>query len=311
MTDDAGWEFYRTFLGVLREGSLSGAARALGITQPTVGRHVDALERTLGLTLFTRSPSGLLPTDAARALRGYAEAMHSHAAALRRAAEGEGAGPKGTVRIAASEVIGIEVLPALIAALREDHPALTIELVLSDRLQDLLRREADVAVRMTPPQQGQLVARKVGEVPLGLHAHRAYLERHGTPASLAELTSGHALIGFDEETPFIRAARKAWPAWRREAFALRTGSDIGQLALLRAGCGIGICQVALARRDAALVRLLPREFEIGLPTWIVMHEDQRHSARCKLVFDALVQGLTAHVAAGRPARGPRRAAAQR
>ncbi|TGP40083.1 LysR family transcriptional regulator, partial [bacterium M00.F.Ca.ET.228.01.1.1] len=174
MENDIGWELYRTFLAVLREGSLSGAARALGITQPTVGRHVEALERALAVGLFTRSQNGLQPTDVALALQSHAEAMHSTAASLKRAASGhagdDGAGVQGVVRVSASEVVGVEVLPPVIAALRERHPRLIVELVLSNRVQDLLRREVDIAVRMVRPRQTQLVARRVGVIEVGLHA---------------------------------------------------------------------------------------------------------------------------------------------
>jgi DNA-binding transcriptional LysR family regulator len=170
-----------------------------------------------------------------------------------------------------------------------------IELVMTNRVQDLLRREADIAVRMTPPRQEQLIARRVGAVALGLYAHRDYLERRGTPRTLAEL-AGHSLIGYDEETAFTRAARKSFPAWKREAFALRTDSDLGHLALVRAGCGIGAFQVALARREPALTRVLPRQMKLQLDTWITMHEDLRNSPRCKTVFDALVKGIAAHAA---------------
>ena len=293
MSTDIGWELYRSFLSVLKEGSLSGAARALGITQPTVGRHVSALEKSFGLALFTRSRAGLLPTEAALALRAYAQEMHSTAAALQRAAASQGEGVKGTVRVSASEVVGVEVLPAIVARLRQAHPRLTVELVSTNRLQDLLLREADIAVRMAPPRQGLLIARRVGAVAVGLFAHQSYLERHGTPKNLSELVQ-HALIGFDEETPFLRAARTTIPHWSRAAFSIRTDSDVGQLALIRAGCGIGVCQVALARRSTDLVRVLAHKFEFKLDTWITMHEDLRSSPRCKVTFDALVQGLTAY-----------------
>ncbi len=300
MTNPIGWELYRSFLAVLDEGSLSGAARALGITQPTAGRHIAALESALGQVLFTRSQTGLLATDAALALRGYAQAMQSNAAALQRAAAGHGAGIAGTVRISASEVIGIEVLPAALARLRRDHPRLTIELAPTNRVQNLLLREADIAVRMAPPSQEQLIARSVGAVDIGLFAHKDYLRRHGTPATPADL-AGHALIGYDAETPFLRNARKRFPvpAWNRDAFALRADSDLAQLALIRAGAGIGTCQAALARRDKALVRVLPRDVAFPLETWITMHEDLRASPRCKAVFDALVDCLLAHT--GTPA----------
>lgn len=296
MTEEIGWELYRSFLGVLREGSLSAAARALGVAQPTVGRHVSALEKALGLTLFTRSQTGLLPTEAAQSLLGYAQAMESSAAALKRAAENKGNGNgadgvAGTVRISASEVVGVELLPPILAELQRVHAQLKIELVLTNRVQDLLRREADIAVRMTQPKQELLIARRVNAVTLGLHAHERYLAPRASPRTPADLAD-HVLIGFDKETPFLRAASAASPGWRRSAFALRTDSDLAQLALIRAGCGIGICQVGLAKREPALVRVLPRHYELKLETWITMHEDLRNSAACKAVFDALVKGMS-------------------
>ena len=296
MTSTIGWELYRTFLGVLDEGSLSAAARALGITQPTVGRHVAALEQALGVVLFTRSQTGLLPTEAAQSLRPYAEAMQSTAAALERAAGSQGGDGivKGTVRISCSDVIGVEVLPAILAELHGAHPQLKIELVLTDKLQDLLRREADIAVRMVQPKQEQLIARHVGSIELGLHARRDYLERHGTPRRAEELAS-HATIGYDQPSAWLRQAEKALHGMRRETFTLRSDSNLAQLALIRAGAGVGMCQVPLARRDGSLVRLLPKLIALPLPTWVTMHEDLRSSPRCRVAFDALVAGLLAYV----------------
>ncbi|MBK9442172.1 MAG: LysR family transcriptional regulator [Comamonadaceae bacterium] len=291
---EIGWELYRSYLGVLEEGSLSGAARAMGIAQPTVGRHIDALEKALGVTLFTRSQTGLLPTEAALALQPFAKAMSSAAAALKRAAESQGSGIKGTVRVTASEVIGQEVLPPILAQLQDMHPGLRVELVLTSRVQDLLQREADIAVRMTQPMQEQLIARRIGAVPLGLHAHKRYLDKHGTPASLADLAQ-HALIGFDEETPFVRAARKDFPLWNRDNFAVRTDSDMAQMAMIRAGCGIGVCQVNLAARDPNLVNILPGSIALSLETWLTMHEDLRNNPRCKVTFDALLKGLQDYI----------------
>lgn len=292
---DIGWELYHSYLHVIKAGSLSGAARAMGIAQPTVGRHIEALEKSLGVVLFTRSQLGLLPTEAALELQSFAQAMGSSAAALKRAAESHGAGILGTVRVTASEVIGVEVLPPIIADLQRAHPDLKVELVLTNRVQDLLKREADIAVRMTQPKQELLIARRVGVVQLGLHAHKTYLDKRGTPTSLADLAQ-HALIGFDEETPFVRAAAKALPVWNRDAFALRTDSDMAQLALIRAGSGIGICQVALAARNADLVHLLPGSIPLELETWLTMHEDLRNSPRCKATFDALLLGLQDYMA---------------
>ncbi|AYE32260.1 LysR family transcriptional regulator [Burkholderia pseudomallei] len=294
MGSEIGWELYRSFLGVLREGSLSGAARALGLTQPTVGRHVAALEAALRVPLFTRSSSGLMPTDVALALRAHAEAMESTADALARAATSFGEDVRGVVRISASDVVGVEVLPPIVARLRQRHPALTVELALTNRVQDLLRREADIAVRMTRPGQTQLIARHIGGIELGLHAHRDYLARCGTPRDAGELVR-HALIGHDRPTAFIRQIAKSFPGFDRGAFALRTDSDLAQLALIRCGAGIGACQAALAKRDPALVRVLPKAFAGRLDMWVTMHEDLRGSPRCRAVFDALAEGLDAYV----------------
>jgi DNA-binding transcriptional LysR family regulator len=287
------WELYRSFLAVLTEGSLSRAARALDIAQPTVGRHIAALERALGMPLFTRSQTGLLPLESALSLRPYAEAMSSAVAALERAAASQGSGVCGVVRLTASEVIGVEVLPPIIARLRAEHPNLQIELVLSNRMQDLLQREADIAVRMTRPDQELLIARRIGHVHVGLHATQQYLQRHGTPATPADLQR-HTLIGFDRPTAFIRAASKSVPL-RREMLAIRADSDLAQLSLIRSGAGIGFCQVPIGRRDG-LVRVLVKQFSLPLDTWIAMHEDLRHSPRCRVTFDALVTGLREHVA---------------
>ena len=294
MTSDIGWELYRSFLAVLDEGSLSGAARALGVAQPTVGRHVAALERALNLSLFTRSQSGLMPTEAAVSLRIHAQSMQSTAAALERAAASRATGVRGTVRISASDMVGVEVLPPMLARLRNEHPELVLELVLTDRVQDLLRREADIAVRLTRPRQELLVARRIGRIELGLHAHQSYLSRHGTPATPAGLTD-HALIGFDRTTAFIRRAAKGFSSWRRGAFAIRTDNNLAQLALIRSGAGIGICQTAIACRDASIVRLFPRQISFHLETWITMHEDLRNSPCCRAVFDALVECLWEHI----------------
>lgn len=290
MTSAISWDLYRSFLSVLQEGSLSAAARALGLTQPTIGRQVAALEQQLGVALFTRSQTGLTPTDAAAALRSHIEAMHSIAASLERVAGGLGERVRGAVRIAASEVVGVELLPPVLARLRRNHPELEIELVLSNRLQDLVQREVDIAVRMTTPQQDVLLATRVGSVGLGLYAHASYLERKGSPVNLDELVQ-HDLIGFDLETPFIRSARQGFPVWCRENFALRCDSDLGQLALLRAGAGIGICQHGIARREPALQAVLPQSVQLALTTWVAMHADLRNSLRCKTVFDALVADL--------------------
>ncbi len=292
--NEPNWEWYRSFLRVVETGSLSAAGRSLGLTQPTIGRHIESLETALGLKLFTRSFDGFSPTDAAHELRPYAESLSATTAALRRVASGHGSGVRGTVRLTASEIVGVEVLPPILAALRNDHPELTIELVLSNKADDLLRREADIAVRMFRPVQEALVAKRIGGIEVGLHAHENYLARHGVPKSMSEL-SRHALIGFDVETEFIRSVQKKNKALTRENFAFRADSDLAQLSAIRAGFGIGACQAALAARDSKLVRVLPKAFSLTLDTWVAMHEDLRGSARCAVTFAALAKGLRTYM----------------
>jgi DNA-binding transcriptional LysR family regulator len=272
---------------------LSGAARSLGLTQPTIGRHVDALEGALGVSLFTRSQAGLFATAGAIALVPYAEAMATAASALERAASGEAEEERGSVRITASEMIGSEVLPSALAAFREKHPRIVVELVLSNRSEDLLRREADLAVRMVKPTQGALTARKLGTLHLGLHAHPRYLKAHGTPRTLDELRE-HPIIGFDR-IPSVRRVPALSMPLTRELFAFRCDSDIGQYAALRAGFGVGICQVALARRDG-LVAVLADSIGFDLGVWMVMHKDLRSSRRVRLLFDHLTVHLQAYIA---------------
>jgi len=288
------WDFYRTFLTVLKEGSLSAAARDLGLTQPTVGRHIDALEGIIGFQLFIRSPQGLIPTEAALDLKPHAEQLAANAAALLRAATGQGKTVRGTVRISASEVIGIEVLPPMLALLHDRHPDLVIELSVSDAVEDLLRQEADIAVRMVAPAQDALITRRIGGIPLGLHAHRRYLDQHGTPEKLEDLRT-HRVIGFDRESAFVRAVRKRVPLLEIMRPTLKSDSNLAQMAMIRAGCGIGVCQVELARRDPNLVRLFRAEFELPLETFVVMHETMKTTPRCRVTFDALVAGLLAYV----------------
>jgi DNA-binding transcriptional LysR family regulator len=293
------WSHYRAFLAIMREGSLSGAARELGLTQPTLGRQVAELEQSLGTALFIRSPRGLVPTDAARDISPHAEAMAAAAGAIKRTASGGKTAAAGTVRITASDMIGAEVLPSLLVGFRRVNPAVTIELALSNRVEDLLRGEADIAVRMLRPSQQALVTRRIGSVSLGLYAHRLYLEASPAPDTLDALTRDHALIGFDQETPFIRGLLNRFPVTRNQ-FALRTDSDLAHLAAVRAGFGIGFVQHGIARRDPALVPILPGEISLTLDLWLALHEDLRASRRLRLMMDHLAEGFTAYAAQSQP-----------
>jgi DNA-binding transcriptional LysR family regulator len=293
------WSLYRSFLAVLQQGSLSGAARALGLTQPTIARHIETLEQGFGLKLFVRSQQGLSPTEGALALKPYAVSLSATAAAMIRAASGQGKAVRGTARVSASEIVGAEILPPMLASLRERYPELEIELVLSNAVDNLLRREADIAVRMVEPAHEALVVRRIGTVTLGWHAHRRYLDRAGRPRSLDSLRK-HTIIGFDRETPEIRSMRRRIEGLRVEEleaihFSFRTDSEIAQLMAIRAGLGIGLCHVALAKRDRDLERVLPQAFQFKLGIWLAMHENLRSTPRCRAVFDGLAAGLTSYV----------------
>lgn len=298
------WDHYRTFLQVLREGSLSAAARALGLTQPTVGRHIDALETAAGAPLFLRSATGLMPTETALTLAPFAEEIAASAAAFLRASASAQGPMAGRVRISASEVMAIEVIPAILADLAEQHPQLVLELSVSDTVEDLLRHEADVAVRMVAPQQESLVSRTLGTLEIGLFAHRRYVARHGLPQTVGDLAH-HRAIGFDRNSAFVHAVRRRLPILDTIAFTLRTDSNLAQLAAVRAGFGIGACQVRLAERDPALQRVLVDSFSFPLPTYLVMHENLRSVPRCSVVFDALADGLSAYIR-GSQTKGPDR-----
>jgi DNA-binding transcriptional LysR family regulator len=291
------WDEWRTFREVLREGALSAAARRLGLTQPTVGRHIDQLEAALGFALFLRSPRGLTPTDAARALAPHVEAMASASAALGRAAAGVASPDDGVVRVTASEIVSCEVLPPILAAYRAARPRVAIELAVTNRNEDLLRRDADIAVRMARPTQGALVARRIGAVAIGLYAHRDYLERFGAPKTLADLARKN-LIGFDRDDRAFRGLGGFAGAIDRENFAFRCDHDAAQLAALRAGVGVGGCQDPIARRTPELVRLFETEVAIPLEVWIVMHEDARSTPLIRSAFDHLAAGMERYVLAG-------------
>jgi DNA-binding transcriptional LysR family regulator len=295
------WALLRSFLAVAELGSLSAAARSLRLTQPTLGRHIEGLELQLRTKLFARSARGLTATEAALALLPHAKLMASTAAALTRAATGEMEEEKGSVRLAASDVVGAEILPKLIAAFRLAHPLVDVELVLSNRNENLLVRDADVAVRMVRPTQQQLVARKIGDVPVRLYAHRDYARRRGIPQS-AEALAGHDLIGYDRIPAIFEGPGELGRTISRNDFTLRCDNDLAQLALLRAGAGIGGCQVQLAARESDLLPVLHGLVELPLEMWLVMHEDLRASRRVRALYDFLGTGLANHVNSGKPSR---------
>ena len=290
------WNSYRSLLAVLRAGSLSGAARALHLTQPTLGRHIAELEDRLGITLFVRSPQGLAPTEAALAMHADLQAAEAAFEAAIRESSGGAQDERGVVRLTASEIIGCEVLPPLLAEFSRAHPKIAVELALSNRNQDLLRRDADLAIRMVRPQQSALVVRWIGQVKIGLYAHRTYLKARGTPRSADDLAD-HAVIGWDRDfSAFKNVGGGPMQSLSREFFSFRCDSDLAQLSALRAGVGIGGCQKGIAWREPALIPVLAEQVFFSLEMWLALHEDLRASRRVKLLFDHLAKGLTSYIA---------------
>ena len=292
MNEIRDWTLLRSFLAVVRHGSLSGAARALKQTQPTIGRHIDELETGLGVALFTRSQSGLHITREAETLLPHAEAMETAFGALVRMAKAgsDRNQPKGVVRISASEAVGTFVLPRFLGRIRRDFPDIAVELALKDRLDDLLRRNADIAVRMTRPQQKALVARKIGTLTLGLYAHRDYAERFGLPRSLEDFKAYH-LIGYDRDNHSAQSVLPEFMPLEREDFSVRVDSNAAQVMAIRAGLGIGLMQRRLAQEDPALLPVFPNVVAPKIDCWLVMHRNQKNTAAIRTVFDGLASGL--------------------
>jgi DNA-binding transcriptional LysR family regulator len=284
------WALLRSFLAVIETGSLSAAATRIAATQPTLSRHVRELETVLGVTLFTRSVRGLDPTEAALGLVEDARAMGEAAESLALKAQGRSQQLAGTVRITASVIVANLLLPPILVALREAEPSIQIEIVASDLAQNLLRRDADLAIRMFNPTQNALIARKLGEAPIGLFGARAYFARRGRVEAMEDL-AGHDVIGFDRSDAIIKAYAAHGHLVTRDDFPVRCDDQMVYWNLLMAGAGLGFAQVLVAGRHPELERI-----EIGMrlppmPVWLVMHEEVRSNARIRRVADLLARAL--------------------
>lgn len=293
------WNLLRALGAVLQQGSLTRAAERLGLSQPTLSRQIAALEAQLGAPLFERGARGLAPTAAAQALAEPAARMLAAAQALAQAAEPPADQLAGSVRITASQVVSTQVLPALLAALAENHPEIQIELVPSDALSNLLEREADIALRMLRPTQGTLITRHLGDWPLGFYAQRRLIERAGGLPSLDDPGRGGRLrwIGFDQHNELIDGFRAAGYAIDRRFFGLRCDDQVACLQAVRAGVGVGLVLQPIARREPDLQRVLPDAPLPSLPLWLTAHRELRASRRLQCVWDALAEGLIAFGAA--------------
>ena len=286
----ADWERQRAFLEVARTGSLSAAARSLGMVQPTLRRRIDELEHQFGAALFVRSSAGLVPTSLATHLVGPAEAMEAAAKLFARTASAEWDVAAGIVRVAASELVGAEILPPIFRDIRRAHPGLRIELILSDRREDLLAQRADIAVRMAPPSSDDLVTRRMADMPLGLFAHADLLAGRALPETLEEAAQLPA-IGYETETIAVRRLRAAGLPLPWVNTVLATDSGLGQLAAIRAGVGMGVSFVNLGTRSPDLVHVVADAFHTALETWLVYPKELRTVRRVRIVADALAAAL--------------------
>jgi len=284
------WSLIRAFLAVAETGSLSAGARALGISQPTMGRQIAGLENSLGTSLFQRRPRGMALTDAGTELLEPAQAMRAAATRLEIAAAGKSENLAGTVRITASLFMSHHVLPPVFAELRAKLPEISIELVASDTSENLLFREADIAIRMYRPKQLNVVARHLGDVRLGLFGAKSYFERKGRPNSIAELMD-HDFVGYDRNEDIIHGMRAIGWDVDRDWFAVRCDHQTTNWELVRAGCGLGFGQVTTALADETVEQIgidLPIP---ALPVWLTAHQAMRATPRIRRVWDHLAQRL--------------------
>lgn len=289
------WTLIRSFLAVGEAGSLSAAARQLGLTQPTLGRHVAELESALGVILFERRRDGLRLTEKGMALAERAGPMRDAADAFSRLATGSAERMEGTVRLTASEVMSAYVLPPMLARLAAEEPGIEIEIVASNQIGSLLARDADIAIRMVRPVQNDLVARHVADLPLTACAAEAYLDRMGRPQIPQDLAR-HRLIGWDRADDIIKGFAQFGMSVDRHAFATRTDNQIVLWEAVKAGLGIGFAQASLVARQPGVEAVLPDLPIPALPMWLAIHEDLRTAPRIRRVLDFLHVELKAYAA---------------
>ena len=294
MNREPDWSLWRSFAAVIEHGSLSAAARSLKSSQPTIGRHIELLEDHLGLPLFERSLSGLKPNDTALKLYGPIAQAQTALAEATMMAEGAQDETGGTVRITASAMISNYVLPEILYAVRTLHPRIALEIVPSDSAENILMREADIAIRMFRPTQLELVTKNLGEIPMVAAAHERYLIRRGRPTTFQELWQ-HDILGYDRSDAIILHAKKLGQTISRDNFPLRSDDQPHLWELLKAGLGIGFAQDNLVRRTPGLVAL-PIALAIPpLPIWLTTHRELYTSHRIRAVYDALASGLSAYI----------------
>lgn len=284
------WNQVRAFVTTAREGSFSAASRALNLTQPTLSRQVSGLEDALDVMLFERGKRTMELTEDGTALLPHAERMLEHALNLTLSAEGRATTLTGEVTITATSLYAVYYVPRVIAHLRDLAPDLSLEVIASNSLQDLTRREADIAIRHVRPTQEELVGKLISEHEAGLYASKTYLDRHGRPKTLEEAAQ-HDLIGFDDDDGSLGFYHEI--GIKADPSRLRVRSGHGEVILAFAKQGLGLCILPCAQADAleGMERVLREEISIPFPVWLVTHREIRTSPRIRLVYDALSKVL--------------------
>lgn len=284
------WNRARAFLVTAEEGSLSAAARALGMTQPTLGRQVDALEQELGVVLFQRAGRGLVLTPIGLDLLEHVRSMGDAAGRLSLTASGQAQSIEGTVCITASEAIAAFSLPPIVERLRREAPGIEIELVASNTPSDLRRREADIAIRNFRPTQPDLVAKKVRDDAVRLYASPLYIERVGEPKTADDLAAAD-FIGFDSTSALLDALNALGLTLRPRNIPVIAGSHLVLWELVKRGVGIGVMPEDIGDAEPAVRRVLPSLDPIVVPLWITAHRELNTSRRIRMVFDLLAAEL--------------------
>ena len=284
------WNRARAFLVTAEEGSLSAAARALGMTQPTVGRQVDALEQELGIVLFDRVGRGLKLTPSGLELLEHVRAMGDAAGRVSLTAAGQSQSIEGKVCIAASEVYAAILLPEIIQKLRAVEPGIEIEIVTSNSPSDLRRREADIAIRHFRPSEPDLIARKIRDVPGRLYASPCYLDRIGNPKLPFDLRDAD-FINIDGNGTMVKVLNGMGFNLTDRNFPIFTENYLVMWELVKQGLGIGILDGNIGDADPGVVRVLPDMEPLIFPIWLVAHRELNTSRRIRIVFDLLAEGL--------------------
>lgn len=284
------WNHARAFLVTAEEGSLSAAAKVLGITQPTLGRQVTALEAALSVVLFERYGRGLELTPTGRALLEHVKAMATAANQFSLQAAGQSDAIEGRVRLSATDSMAAFLLPPILRDLREAFPKITIELLATNALSDLRRREADIAIRATEPTQPDLIARKLKDFYAYLYATPEYLLQHNAGKQMKDL-AGCAFIGFDCNAPLIKTFSEQGLGVDDAQFCIATQNHIVHWELVKAGMGVGIMMSDVGDAEPAVVRACEQFQPYAGTLWLVAHRELRHNRRVKVVFDFLAERL--------------------